>query len=1006
MRRHRQKAGILLLVSLLTARTLAAQPLVVNLSQPVDGAFFPCQDLSALRGEIRLPDGLLASDIADVSVEVRSPRGPISYSFVLTPYTLEHPTDPRVLTFAVDHLYLFQGENRITVSAEERGNPGSSGEATVVVVSTPAPAALNIYALGMEVTQAVQGDHAWDGVAARDPVVKRSAAPLDAIPYQLPGARDGVPLVAHKSTVVRVYGAIEGTAVPVSGVPARLTGRVGGTVLPGSPLLAELTLDPADNVSRLDGSLDTVRTLENKRGDLARSWNFVLPDSWTVATVTPDLEVELNPPDVAGFSECFGCSDHANNLTVSGLEFSKTASISIRSVYIKDDAGGASADVETFCGAFLNTYPVRDGCGTGPINENDLDFGINLLSLVAQVQRDSGGAPILDGGFWQDQMCKRMLADYLHTLPFFTPPAAYVALGSNGIGGALGNGISPTACAATDFPGFFEEYRYGVAAQEVGHGDFTSSSFGPWHACGPGELASYPKYANAHGDEYYQGSIGQFGIDTSNLPALTLKDPARVVDFMGYTYCDRWTADLVGVSQLLARALAEVRIGTSAALPASADLFARGVTGTIEAAGIVFTLEALTPATTARRAEGRIALSGSPAAGDLFVQVDDRPPLAISISGGESLEAVRTVIVRGLNDQAGVDIQDREPFAAFPWVSPFTYNTIFPQVRDALIPRDRLTRPGGAEDSLVARSGEQELLVTAGRIGPGDAAAFDPFYRILGPGSFFSRGGAGAYELVLEDAEGESLFVHRFELEPAHPEHPQVRRFNEILPFALETARIVLKHGANVLAAREVSANAPVVTVFEPGGGGPFLTAGEPLAFRWQASDADGDTLFFLVQYSRDAGETWRTIAADLTVDELVLDAASLPGSDTALVRVLASDGVNTVQDQADSTFIVPRKNPVLWISGLRDHAVIGTHSVVNLQANFADPDEEPIDERELAWSSDTVGLLGTGSRLVLVGAELPPGIHEISLTAPGEAGALITASVTILRAPLGRELR
>lgn len=123
--------------------------------------------------------------------------------------------------------------------------------------------------------------------------------------------------------------------------------------------------------------------------------------------------------------------------------------------------------------------------------------------------------------------------------------------------------------------------------------------------------------------------------------------------------------------------------------------------------------------------------------------------------------------------------------------------------------------------------------------------------------------------------------------------------------------RIVLKLDQLVLAERTVSAHSPTVSLVAPLGGEIWGTD-EMHAITWSATDADADPLFYLVQYSTDGGLNWQTIGSDLTEPQLEVDPAYLPDSSNALVRVLASDGVNTPQDQSHSAFTVGRKDPDL----------------------------------------------------------------------------------------------
>jgi hypothetical protein len=73
----------------------------------------------------------------------------------------------------------------------------------------------------------------------------------------------------------------------------------------------------------------------------------------------------------------------------------------------------------------------------------------------------------------------------------------------------------------------------------------------------------------------------------------------------------------------------------------------------------------------------------------------------------------------------------------------------------------------------------------------------------------------------------------------------------------------------------------------------------------WIADDADSDTLSYAVLLSTDDGATWNTAAIGLTTTVYSLDVSALPPGTTNLVRVIATDGVNTGQDVSDAPFII-----------------------------------------------------------------------------------------------------
>lgn len=159
-----------------------------------------------------------------------------------------------------------------------------------------------------------------------------------------------------------------------------------------------------------------------------------------------------------------------------------------------------------------------------------------------------------------------------------------------------------------------------------------------------------------------------------------------------------------------------------------------------------------------------------------------------------------------------------------------------------------------------------------------------------------------------------------------------------------------------------------------------FYSAPRMQVIAWTGSDADQGEVFYLVQYSSDGGQTWETLASNVTATFLPVDPALLPGSDQALVRVLASDGVNTGEDQSDAPFHVAPKDPRVFISGVNDDAVVEPGSVFTLLANYIDPDGQRVDESAFLWRSDRGDILGRGLRLELAANQLRPGPQRISL--------------------------
>lgn len=130
----------------------------------------------------------------------------------------------------------------------------------------------------------------------------------------------------------------------------------------------------------------------------------------------------------------------------------------------------------------------------------------------------------------------------------------------------------------------------------------------------------------------------------------------------------------------------------------------------------------------------------------------------------------------------------------------------------------------------------------------------------------------------------------------------EIPRLLAIVPFVDGVTHLRLTHGETVLD-KQASANAPRVKVLNPDGG-EQITSGI-VNVSWEAEDADGDPLTFLVQYSPDGGASWQSIGLRSSEDpfEISFGAGELPASTNAKIRVHASDGIRLAEDFSDCPF-------------------------------------------------------------------------------------------------------
>ena len=336
------------------------------------------------------------------------------------------------------------------------------------------------------------------------------------------------------------------------------------------------------------------------------------------------------------------------------------------------------------------------------------------------------------------------------------------------------------------------------------------------------------------------------------------------------------------------------------------------------------------------------------------------------------------------------------------WISDFHYRRI----------RDYMLNPPAAAGGQAADAAAQaaleavERVLVTGRVDLATGATgLDPMLRVPDAEDLVPRN-PGEYSLVLADSSGAWLAEYPFSLRVQdHPEQVPVAAcaspsqgaaatdaetgyIFELVPWHPSAASVSIWFADHELATRSVSAHAPEVTVTHPNGGEML---GGSFEARWNAGDADDDHLTFTLLYSRDAGETWQTVATGIGGGAYDVDAHLLGGSTEAMVKVLASDGVNTGADQSDGPFVLQDNQPKVSILQPGPGASFRVADAVILAGAAFDPEDGDLAAPSLIWESNRDGQLGSGSLLTLPARELAPGPHVITLLAidsHGQAGA------------------
>jgi hypothetical protein len=352
----------------------------------------------------------------------------------------------------------------------------------------------------------------------------------------------------------------------------------------------------------------------------------------------------------------------------------------------------------------------------------------------------------------------------------------------------------------------------------------------------------------------------------------------------------------------------------------------------------------------------------------------------------------------GQNKYWGFDIYLRGPVVYPPtwkdimtycdnqWISAYTYEAI----------RNRLVSENEALlQAEVAGPQLDDYLVVEGVLTASvPSAALTQLYRLTAP-LVLAPTADGGFAIRLLDGGGTELARYPFSPRTGseEPEAGVPQLVMEQVPFAAGTVQVQLVKGAMLLASRNVSANAPQVTVSAPAGG--ETVDGNGLAVSWNAADADGDALVATVLFSRDDGATWAPLRLHLAEASVVIPLEELAATTQGRIRVLVSDGVNSGQGDSAGAFTVPNQPPVVQINTPADGEPVGYGQVTALTGAATDNEDAVLSDEAFVWSSDLDGALGAGPALEAALATV--GSHVITLQVTDSGGASATATRAVV---------
>jgi hypothetical protein len=220
------------------------------------------------------------------------------------------------------------------------------------------------------------------------------------------------------------------------------------------------------------------------------------------------------------------------------------------------------------------------------------------------------------------------------------------------------------------------------------------------------------------------------------------------------------------------------------------------------------------------------------------------------------------------------------------------YQWICPQCYDALAAH------------AISNINDPAVLFVSGIAFDNDTVNLQPFYYFSDGYADLELGSTGNYTLRFLDVGQQVLSNIGFNM--TVEQDFNVSGFGFAVPYPQGVAQIQVLHEGNIVASRDVSANAPTVNVTYPESGA-VLTSGDNVTVQWQSFDADNDSLSYTVLYSPDNGSSWIPVGTGLVQTGLNWTVPNDHPASQCRIKVVASDGVNTGEGLSNGTFTILR---------------------------------------------------------------------------------------------------
>ena len=289
----------------------------------------------------------------------------------------------------------------------------------------------------------------------------------------------------------------------------------------------------------------------------------------------------------------------------------------------------------------------------------------------------------------------------------------------------------------------------------------------------------------------------------------------------------------------------------------------------------------------------------------------------------------------------------------------------------------------------IAKADMIAVVRIEGEFDPDGGFSAGPWYTYDAPASSLTASVSGEYTLIIFNDKEERLEVLGFDAEDNFRVITREAVSNPsgaLIPVSLvarmseEASRIAIAKDGQEIYSRSVSKRAPTVA-FKDLSHNTELQGKTMVS--WEASDEDGNELFFKLYYCAD--EDQRLLAADIQGTSYEADLTTYPGSSGGYFLIYATNGVRTAEAKSVSFSVRHRAPDIVTVQ--KEIPKIKITDEIYFKADIRDAQDGQLTGDSVAWILNGEEVASTNV-LRTRPYQLEPGSHSFTCVATNSGGA------------------